>query len=80
MNRGFGDGRSKGKKVRAPRNKPFNLETAVFLDIPQAAAAAGFSVRHFRRIVESELEVVSFGRKFLLVGDNFRRWLAGRPK
>jgi hypothetical protein len=46
-----------------------------FLDIPNAAALAGFSVRHFRRIIEEErIRIVQIGRKFFILGADFERW------
>jgi len=47
----------------------------LFLDIPKAAALAGFSVRHFRRIIEDEsIRIVQIGRKFFIMGADFERW------
>jgi len=46
-----------------------------FLDIPNAAELAGFSVRHFRRIIEEErIRSVQIGRKFFILGVDFERW------
>jgi excisionase family DNA binding protein len=46
-----------------------------FLDIPNAAELAGFSVRHFRRIIEEErIRIVQIGRKFFILGADFDRW------
>jgi len=48
-----------------------------FLDIPNAAELAGFSVRHFRRIIEDErMRIVQIGRKFFILGTDFERWQA----
>lgn len=48
-----------------------------FLDIPNAAELAGFSVRHFRRIIEDErIRIVQIGRKFFILGSDFERWQA----
>ena len=48
-----------------------------FLDIPNAAELAGFSVRHFRRIIEEEqIRIVQIGRKFFILGADFERWQA----
>jgi len=48
-----------------------------FLDIPNAAGLAGFSVRHFRRIIEDErIRIVQIGRKFFILGADFERWQA----
>ena len=53
-----------------------------FLDIPNAAGLAGFSVRHFRRIIEEErIRIVQIGRKFFILGADFERWQATKkPK
>jgi hypothetical protein len=53
-----------------------------FLDISNAARRAGFSVRHFRRILEDErIRVVPIGRKFFILGADFERWQTGKkPK
>ena len=50
-----------------------------FLDIPNAAGLAGFSVRHFRRIIEEErIRIVPIGRKFFILGADFERWQASK--
>ena len=50
-----------------------------FLDIPNAAELAGFSVRHFRRIIEEErIRIVQIGRKFFILGADFERWQAAK--
>ena len=50
-----------------------------FLDIPNAAELAGFSVRHFRRIIEEErIRIVQIGRKFFILGADFDRWQASK--
>ena len=50
-----------------------------FLDIPNAAEMAGFSVRHFRRIIEDErIRIVQIGRKFFILGADFERWQASK--
>jgi hypothetical protein len=46
-----------------------------FLDIPNAAGMAGFSTRHFRRIIEEErIRVLTIGRKFFILSADFDRW------
>ena len=51
----------------------------IFLDIPNAAQMAGFSVRHFRRIIEEErIRIVQIGRKFFILGADFARWQAAK--
>jgi hypothetical protein len=54
----------------------------LFLDIPNAAQLAGFSVRHFRRIIEDQqIKIVQIGRKFFILGADFERWqLTNRRK
>jgi excisionase family DNA binding protein len=50
-----------------------------FLDIPNAAELAGFSVRHFRRIIEEEqIRIVQIGRKFFILGADFEKWQAAK--
>jgi hypothetical protein len=51
----------------------------MFLDISNAAQQAGFSVRHFRRILEDErIRIVEIGRKFFILGADFERWQAAK--
>ena len=47
----------------------------MFLDIPTAAELAGFSIRHFRRIIEEDrIPIVQIGRKFFILGRDFSNW------
>jgi len=47
----------------------------MFLDIPTAAEMAGFSIRHFRRIIEEDgIPIVQIGRKFFILGRDFQSW------
>jgi hypothetical protein len=49
--------------------------TKMFLDIPTAAELAGFSIRHFRRIIEEDrIPIVQIGRKFFILGKDFTNW------
>jgi len=49
--------------------------TKMFLDIPTAAELAGFSIRHFRRIIEEDcIPIVQIGRKFFILGKDFSTW------
>jgi hypothetical protein len=49
--------------------------TKMFLDIPTAADMAGFSIRHFRRIIEEDgIPIVQIGRKFFILGRDFQSW------
>src|SRR5947207_15994041 len=48
-----------------------------FLDIPTAAHEAGYSPRHFRRIIEEDgIPVLQIGRKFFIVARDFEEWKA----
>ena len=47
----------------------------LFLDIPNAAELAGFSIRHFRRIIEEDrVPIVQIGKKFFILGRDFENW------
>lgn len=47
----------------------------MFLDIPTAAESAGFSIRHFRRVIEEDrIPIVQIGRKFFILGRDFEQW------
>ena len=49
--------------------------TKMFMDIPTAAEMAGFSIRHFRRIIEEDgIPIVQIGRKFFILGRDFQSW------
>ena len=51
----------------------------MFLDIPTAAEMAGFSLRHFRRIIEEDnIPIVQIGRKFFILGRDFTSWQEGK--
>jgi hypothetical protein len=53
--------------------------TKMFLDIPTAAEMAGFSLRHFRRIIEEDsIPIVQIGRKFFILGRDFTTWQASK--
>ena len=46
-----------------------------FWDIPSAALQAGYSSRHFRRIIEEDgIPVMQIGRKFFILGRDFENW------
>jgi hypothetical protein len=54
---------------------PSQPRTKMFLDIPTAAEMAGFSIRHFRRIIEEDnIPIVQIGRKFFILGRDFSNW------
>ncbi len=51
----------------------------MFMDIPTAAEMAGFSLRHFRRIIEEDnIPIVQIGRKFFILGRDFANWESSR--
>ena len=61
------------------RSTDESMTKRTFLDIPNAAELAGFSVRHFRRIIEEErIRIVQIGRKFFILGADFERWQASK--
>jgi hypothetical protein len=46
-----------------------------FLDIPSAAYQAGYSPRHFRRIIEEDrIPVMQIGRKYFIVTRDLEAW------
>jgi hypothetical protein len=50
-----------------------------FLDIPSAAYQAGYSSRHFRRIIEEDrIPVMQIGRKLFIVAQDLENWKATR--
>jgi hypothetical protein len=50
-----------------------------FLDIPSAAYQAGYSSRHFRRIIEEDrIPVMQIGRKLFIVAQDLENWMATR--
>jgi hypothetical protein len=52
-----------------------------FLDIPTAASQAGYSARHFRRIIEDAgIPVLQIGRKFFIVSRDFEAWKSTRSE
>ena len=58
-----------GNTIGAPQR------TKMFMDISTAAEMAGFSLRHFRRIIEEDqIPIVQIGRKFFITGKDFRLW------
>ena len=49
------------------------------LDIPSAAFQAGFSPRHFRRIIEEDhIPVMQIGRKYFIVSRDLEAWKSTR--
>jgi hypothetical protein len=62
----------------APSTQP---RVKMFLDIPTAAEMAGFSLRHFRRIIEEDqIPVIQIGRKFFILGRDFSTWKEGKKE
>ena len=52
-----------------------NAKNKMFLDIPTAASLSGFSIRHFRRIIEADrIPTMRIGRKFFILGSDFHNW------
>ena len=50
-----------------------------FLDIPSAAYQAGYSSRHFRRIIEEDkIPVMQIGRKLFIVARDLEAWKSTR--
>jgi hypothetical protein len=48
-----------------------------FLDIASAAFEAGYSPRHFRRIIEEDrIPVLQIGRKFFILSRDLEAWKA----
>lgn len=56
-------------------------KVTMFLDIPHASELAGFSIRHFRRIIEEDqIPIVEIGRKFFILGRDFEKWESTKNK
>jgi hypothetical protein len=50
-----------------------------FLEMSNAAADAGFSLRHFRRIIRDKgIRRVKIGRRFFVLGEDLQRWKSER--
>jgi hypothetical protein len=57
--------------------KSVSPRTKTFLTIPEAAEMAGFSSRHFRRIIENErIPVMQIRQKCFILGRDFQSWKA----
>ena len=58
------------------QNETGNQSTKkTFLEVPTAARMAGFSIRHFRRIIEEDdIPIMQIGRKFFIVASKFEEW------
>ena len=60
-------------------NDTQNSQERMFLDLSTAASLAGFSSRHFRRIIEEEkIRTMRVGRKFFVLGSDFNSWKSGQ--
>jgi hypothetical protein len=47
----------------------------MFLEMSAAAAAAGFSLRHFRRILQhTGIRRIKIGRRFFVIVEDLQRW------
>ena len=52
---------------------------SLFLNLSKASALAGFSSRHFRRIIEEEkIRTLRVGRKFFVLSSDFHNWKSAR--
>ena len=62
-------------------NRDEKIGNKMFIDLPTAAALAGFSNRHFRRIIEEKkIRTMRVGRKFFILGSDFTHWNASRSE
>ena len=62
-----------------PQQGATQTRERTFLDVSTAARLAGFSIRHFRRIIEEdEIPIMQVGRKFFIVASNFEAWKASQ--
>ena len=53
--------------------------TKLFLGIAAAAEMAGFSARHFRRIVEEDrIPTIQIGRKSFILNSDFTDWVRAK--
>ena len=68
-------GRERGDTMYAETMSTTQPRPKMFLDIPTAAEMAGFSIRHFRRIIEEDgIPIVQIGRKFFILSRDFASW------
>ena len=66
-----------GRGCMMAQHVQYSPRTKTFLDVPSAARLAGFSIRHFRRIIEEDkIPIMQIGRKFFIVAANFETWKA----
>jgi len=53
----------------------------IFMNLRNAAEVAGFSERHFRRIIEEErFRVIQVGGKLFILAAEFNRWQAANAR
>src|SRR6266702_4510304 len=71
--------------IRMPPEDPMSREVVqrkrqkYFLDIPSAALQAGYSSRHFRRIIdEDRIPVMQIGRKYFIIASDLKEWIDTR--
>ncbi len=66
---------------KSPKRTQNTGSNKLFLDLSTASSLAGFSSRHFRRIIEEEkIRTMSVGRKFFVLGSDFERWNSTRAQ
>ena len=59
------------------QNTVQNKASKKFLDITSAAYQAGYSPRHFRRIIEEDrIPVLQIGRKFFILSRDLESWIS----
>ncbi len=62
-------------------NSTRETSNKLFLDLSTAASLAGFSSRHFRRIIEEDkIRTMRVGRKFFVLGSDFNSWQAAKAQ
>lgn len=59
---------------------PIPKPKRTFLNISTAAEEAGFSLRHFRRIIEEDrIPIIQIGRKFFVLRRDLDAWKQKAP-
>lgn len=52
-----------------------------FMDIPRCAAESGYSLRHFRRLIDDQkIPIVQIRHKFMLLRKDFEAFMASERK
>jgi hypothetical protein len=68
-------GTRRGYQIMSSAAGATQARPKMFLDVPTAAEMAGFSIRHFRRIIEEDrIPVMQIGRKFFILSRDFNNW------